>query len=550
MIPLYFSRIKTLSKNCFDIIEKFHQCSGLKLNYTKTEILPIDTDINLDDLEVKVVQKAQSLGITYYDNIDTIIEENYVSKLNDLEKTISSWRKRNLTIMGKNTVIKTLIVPKINFLVSNLYTPGWFVDQAQTLIQNFLWNDKKPKIKMKTIYGTTDDGGLRFPNLDLLVKAQKVAWVKRMTCNKNAAWMQLLYTVLPKLQLKHILKCTIHPERLAEYIPSFYRQILYAWFELRPYPQTALDIRRQMLWYNKYILIDKMPTFNKIMYKAGICSINNLLDHEGKILKYENLNIKYNIRIDMMYYMSLIDAIPIEWRQMLKTCNFPLDIINNNENPHMLINDQFKDISQVKSKEIYLAYLKLHKHEANCIDAWNERLSDPIPMEDWKYIFTLTKKTVTDTRILSMQYKIIHRCYATNSTICKWDETKEETCSTCKQKANIMHNFVTCTTISAFWNYIFNHLQTYNIESPQTLNANDILFGKYVEAKYDMLNHLILYGKYYIHKHFVQNKIPHPSNFFYYYHQTLLIEKERYVEKDQLKTFNQRFGKSTLIDFT
>ena len=147
-----------------------------------------------------------------------------------------------------------------------------------------------------------------------------------------------------------------------------------------------------------------------------------------------------------------------------------------------------------------------------------------------------------------MQYKIIHRSYATNSIISKWDETKDENCSFCKQKANIIHNFVTCTKISALWTHIFNQLEIYNIESPPILNTEDILFGKYKEAKYDMLNHLILYCKYYIHKHFVNGKIPHPNNFFNYYYQTLLIEKERYAEKGQLDIFYQRFGKSSLID--
>ena len=98
-------------------------------------------------------------------------------------------------------------------------------------------------------------GGIRFPNIDLLVKAQKVAWIKRIILNKNAAWLQSLYMVLPEISIGHILKCTIHPERLADHIPAFYRQILYAWFELAPHPKTALDIRRQMVWYNKYITI-------------------------------------------------------------------------------------------------------------------------------------------------------------------------------------------------------------------------------------------------------------------------------------------------------
>ena len=73
--------------------------------------------------------------------------------------------------------------------------------------------------------------------------------------------------------------------------------------------------------------------------------------------------------------MSLIDAISNSWRQMLKKCNFPINIIHNDENPHILINDQHKDITQVKSKEMYIKYLKQSESKANCIEAWNERLT-------------------------------------------------------------------------------------------------------------------------------------------------------------------------------
>ena len=78
--------------------------------------------------------------------------------------------------------------------------------------------------------------------------------------------------------------------------------------------------------------------------------------------------------------------------------------------------------------------------------------------------------------------------------------------------------------------------------------AQDILFGKYTEVKYDMLNHLILYAKYYIHKQFIANKPVHVEHFFNYYQQSLEIEKQRYLEKGDPQRFQQRFGKSALVD--
>ena len=129
------------------MINTFQLCSGLKLKYTKTEILPIGEHLNLDTLPVKVVTSACSLGIKYSDNINNIIEDNYTSKVSEIEKALTNWKKRKLTLLGKSTVIKTLIVPKINHVISNITTPEWFVVKIQDMILNFIWDGKPPKIK-------------------------------------------------------------------------------------------------------------------------------------------------------------------------------------------------------------------------------------------------------------------------------------------------------------------------------------------------------------------------------------------------------------------
>ena len=54
-------------------------------------------------------------------------------------------------MLEKNIVIITLIVPKINYLVANLTIPEWFVVMVQSMINNFLWDGKLPKMKNKVI---------------------------------------------------------------------------------------------------------------------------------------------------------------------------------------------------------------------------------------------------------------------------------------------------------------------------------------------------------------------------------------------------------------
>ena len=81
--------------------------------------------------------------------------------------------------------------------------------KVKEFILKFLWDHKPPKIENDFITNPIEKGGLRFPNIDLLVKPQKAAWVKRMVENKEAVWMQLFHNTLPYMNLIHLLKCSI-----------------------------------------------------------------------------------------------------------------------------------------------------------------------------------------------------------------------------------------------------------------------------------------------------------------------------------------------------
>ena len=158
-------------------------------------------------------------------------------------------------------------------------------------------------------------------------------------------------------------------------------------------------------------------------------------------------------------------------------------------------------------------------------------------------MFTLPNLTVRDTRVLELQYKLIHRCHATKSIICKWDQTVNPICPICNSKANILHDFYSCPEIQTFWQNIYNML-IQNLEEKLLvpLSMEVVLFGKYRGIKYDILNHAVLYAKYFIHKQKVQQKHVLFNQFFTYYKRILDIEKERYIFLDRRDAFDKRFG--------
>ena len=70
------------------------------------------------------------------------------------------WRPRCLSLKGKITIIKTLIIPQIHFLFAMIYIPENILQKIDKILFDFLWSSKPAKIKRSTIIAPIEEGGL------------------------------------------------------------------------------------------------------------------------------------------------------------------------------------------------------------------------------------------------------------------------------------------------------------------------------------------------------------------------------------------------------
>ena len=66
--------------------------------------------------------------------------------------------------MGRTLLAKTLGVSKLVYAASMLTVPQEVIKRVQTKLFNFLWKNKKDKIKREVLFQETSKGGLNFPN--------------------------------------------------------------------------------------------------------------------------------------------------------------------------------------------------------------------------------------------------------------------------------------------------------------------------------------------------------------------------------------------------
>lgn len=89
------------------------------------------------------------LGISFSVKLGEMIDINYILVMETIDKLLSRWNSRNLTPITKQllTVIKTLLVLKINHLILTLPSPTLeFIRSFERKLFKFIWNEKLDKI--------------------------------------------------------------------------------------------------------------------------------------------------------------------------------------------------------------------------------------------------------------------------------------------------------------------------------------------------------------------------------------------------------------------
>ena len=69
-------------------------------------------------------------------------------------------------------------------------------------------------------------------------------------------------------------------------LPEFYQNIMIAWFNLKNEPSTTTDIKREIIWFNKYIKVNNSTIYNAKCYANGLRFINDIIDITGNFISY------------------------------------------------------------------------------------------------------------------------------------------------------------------------------------------------------------------------------------------------------------------------
>ena len=282
----------------FHVFEEFYRYACLKLNKAKTEAIIIYNDGSL-------IQK------NFFTDYKEAKQLNIKDRLEKVKSIVTTWKGRALTLKGKITIVKLLIVPHILTLSSCFPPSEKLITDIERLVTDFVWNHQKALIAKNTLIQPISRGGLKMPCITKIVQTSQIMWVKRLTNSINGKWKQLSWFLLntePHYLFKKRLYCAIEKKTAIEY----YQDLLCNWYDLVSFePASLCELLQEHLFQNDLFQIGRKWISNeyKELDNKGINLVKHFVKDNGVLYQRCKFQDKYNVSIDAMKYNNITSVI-------------------------------------------------------------------------------------------------------------------------------------------------------------------------------------------------------------------------------------------------
>jgi hypothetical protein len=141
------------------------------------------------------------LGTTITNDLDNT-DDIFIELGEKILNIILFWMRFRLSISGRIAIVKTLLIPQINYLGCILTPSRTVLDGIQSMLDEFALNNI-PCAKSRR-YLPPDKGGLGLIHVGTFLMAQKCSWIKRAYANTIDNWRLNLKMLSPGFNISDI----------------------------------------------------------------------------------------------------------------------------------------------------------------------------------------------------------------------------------------------------------------------------------------------------------------------------------------------------------
>ena len=445
-------------RRAITVLDNFGDISGLRLNPSKTKALWLGPWRHCEEKPFGFKWPKEPVRVlgTYISYDEKQNEKyNFQAKLQKLQTVLDIWNCRNLTILGRCLIAKSLGISQLVHMISNLNTSNDYIHAVNSAIFKFIWRKKKGKIKRKVMISDYVKGGIRAPSIDVMVKSLNLAWIPRFLPEGQTykeSWKVIPSYLLEKFGgLNFLLRCNYDKRFLARInLPQFYKSILQNFLELKiSYKDSPHE--EFVLFNNKDILLDGSTIFYRNWLQKGVYLIQDLLNLDGNFLSYPEFIEKYQVKCNFLAYWQVISAIPRHLLEMARAT--VIDKTNFlSEQIFPLLSETSISLLKMKNKDYYRLLINTEKTELKAKTKWACDLRvDQIPLESF---FSEIQFLCKDNKLREFYFKLLHRIIVTKKELFLYGIKDNMLCEYCQMNDSIIHTLQNCTLTKQFFSEV------------------------------------------------------------------------------------------------
>lgn len=195
---IYLADPKSSLEILLDTVDDFGSYSGLRVNWTKSILLPVD-DFPFPDISVRsrllVVDRFTYLGVVVHRDVRQFDILNITPTMQYVCCKLKAWEGLPLTLIGRINVFKMVLLPKLLYVyrAAPHSLPKLHFESIDKMLTPFLWKNQTPRLNRDTLKAPYEHGGLALPNMYIYyiaVQLSYASWWLRADANNPAVVLE------------------------------------------------------------------------------------------------------------------------------------------------------------------------------------------------------------------------------------------------------------------------------------------------------------------------------------------------------------------------
>ena len=463
------------------LIETFGKISGYKVNYSKSSIMLLnETERKNSPVYASTFKSTDNftyLGIQIVPEVNKIAQINYDPILEASISSIERWTSLPISMIGRINILKMNILPKFLYLFQNipLPPPSSLFTRIKKLFTNFIWQNKRPRLRLSLLYLPYDRGGLKCPNIQWYYWAAQLRSIMFYFSSGNPpAWIDLeSCSVKPSLPLhlylysagrKYLKKNTDNPIIL---------NMIDVWFDTCKYLNINLSHSRfSPIWGNANFEPGLKDRGFKLWAEKGLGKVQDMYREEDEVfMSFAEISIKYDIPNNNFFrYLQLRSFISSSQNHSLDIPTISaLEVAVTRHCYGKGLISTLYDLFVSGSIESSESKLRL----------WNEDIEEEISLEDWREACKEAQRQSVSSNLKLLQYKWLMRTYITPVKLHKFNDNIPDTCIKCDEaRGTLFHCIWECGKVKTFWQDVVNMIDQI-LSKKLPLNPKLFILGLY-----------------------------------------------------------------------